>query len=89
MIEGSLCGGLTATARTSASHRPKIFLLYTPLDLRAIIGGNPVVAERRAADLRHYFPTKFRTVAHRSPPDVRPASRRAPADERIAPDIGR
>ena len=39
MIEGSPCDGLTATARTSASHRPKIFLLYTPLDLHAIIEG--------------------------------------------------
>ena len=38
MIEGSPCGGLTATARTSADHRPKIVLCYTPLDRRAIIG---------------------------------------------------
>ena len=39
MVKGSPCGGLTATARTSASHRLKSFPLYTPLDLRAIITG--------------------------------------------------
>ena len=33
----STCGGMTATARTSAGHRPIILLLYTPLDLRPII----------------------------------------------------
>ena len=39
MIKGSPCGGLTAIARTSASHHLKSFPLYTPLDLRAIIAG--------------------------------------------------
>ena len=39
MIKGSPCRGLTATARTSASHRLKSFPLYTPLDLHAIIAG--------------------------------------------------
>ena len=37
MIGRSACGGLTATARTSAGHRPIILLLYTLLDLRPII----------------------------------------------------
>ena len=39
MIKGPPCGGLTATKRTSASHHPKSFLLYTPIDLRPIIWG--------------------------------------------------
>ena len=37
----STCGVLTATARTSAGHRPIILLLYTPLDLRPIIVMTP------------------------------------------------
>ena len=39
MIKRSPCSGLPVTKRTYASHRPTSFLLYTPLDLRAIIRG--------------------------------------------------
>ena len=47
------------------------------------------VARRRSTDFWQYFPKKNRTVARRSPPDVRTASRRSPADGEITPGIGR
>ena len=75
MIKWSPCGGLTATKGTSASHRQTSFLLYTPLDLRAIIRGEypDDRTEIHWSPLGRLwvFSAKFRTVAHGSLPEGR------------------
>ena len=76
----------TDICKSSSDNFSFIHTARSPCDHRGRILRWP---ERRSTDLWHYFPMKFQTVAHRSPPDVRTASRREPVDEWIAPGIGR
>ena len=79
-------GDRTDICRSLSDYSSFIHTARSPCDHRGIIprwpnGDRPIYGI--------IFPKKFWTVAHRSPPDVRTASRRSPADGVIAPDIGR